>query len=174
MISYIKGEILSLTPETAVILTQSGVGFEALISGAAFSALSGKKEGELFTYLQVREDGVNLFGFATVEEKEMFLKLTSVSGVGPKLGIAVLSSMTAADIAASIANRDVKRLSAVKGLGKKTAERIILELREKVSLTISDGGAKSAPPVIIADDDEDAMVALASLGFSRQECARTR
>ena len=172
MISYIKGEILSLTPETAVILTQSGVGFEALISGAAFSALSGKKEGELFTYLQVREDGVNLFGFATVEEKEMFLKLTSVSGVGPKLGIAVLSSMTAADIAASIANRDVKRLSAVKGLGKKTAERIILELREKVSLTISDGGAKSVPPVIIADDDEDAMVALASLGFSRQECAR--
>ncbi len=172
MIGFIKGEIISLTTDTAVVLTQSGVGFEALISGAAYSSLVGKKEGALYTYMQVREDGVNLFGFATVEEKEMFLKLTSVSGVGPKMGIAMLSTMSAADVAAAIAKQDVKRLSGVKGLGKKTAERIILELREKVSLTAADEVSKGGANIIIEDDDEDAMVALASLGFTRQECAR--
>ena len=81
MIGYLKGKILSLTPETALIETASGVGFEVLVSGSAFSALSGKKEGELYTYMQVKEDGVALFGFSSTEEKQMFLKLTSVSGV---------------------------------------------------------------------------------------------
>ena len=83
MIGYIKGKIKSLTPEYALIETASGLGFEVLLSGTAFSSLANRQEGELFTYMQVREDGVSLFGFATVEEKEMFLKLISVSGVGP-------------------------------------------------------------------------------------------
>ena len=170
MIGFLKGQIKSLAPETALIVTQSGVGFELLISAAAYDSLAGKNEGELYTYMQVREDGMSLFGFATTEEKEMFLKLISVSGVGPKMGIAVLSGMRAGDIAAAIATNDVKRLSAVKGLGKKTAERIILELREKVSVIASaEGGAKAIPVTPVSVGDEDAVVALMTLGFTRQE-----
>lgn len=173
MIGYLKGKILSLTPETLLLETASGVGFEVLVTGSAFSALAGKKEGEVFTYLQVREDGVSLFGFSSVEEKEMFLKLISVSGVGPKLGIAVLSSMTAGDVATAIATNDIKRLSAAKGMGKKTAERIILELREKVSLSLSSTPASGEPvPVKISDGDEDAVVALMTLGFTRAESVK--
>ena len=171
MIGFVKGKILSLKPDTALIETASGVGFEILISGAAYSSLEGKKEGEVYTYLQVREDGVSLFGFSSLEEKEMFLKLISVSGVGPKMGIGVLSSMSAADIATSIATGDVKRLSAVKGLGKKTAERIILELREKVSLFEKAEVSSGVPAVTVSSGDEDAVVALMTLGFTRSESA---
>lgn len=173
MIGFVKGKILSLTPETALIETASGIGFEVLVTGSAYNALAGKKEGEVFTYLQVREDGVSLFGFSSVEEKEMFLKLVSVSGVGPKLGITVLSSMTAGDVAAAIATNDVKRLSTAKGMGKKTAERIILELREKVTANVSSSLASGEPvPVTLSGGDEDAVVALMTLGFTRAESVK--
>lgn len=171
MIGYIKGKILSLTSDFALIETASGVGFEVLLSGSAQQNLSGKKEGEVFTYMHVKEDGVSLFGFSSTEEKEMFLKLISVSGVGPKMGIAVLSGMGVGEIAAAIATSDVKRLSAVKGMGKKTAERIILELREKVSLADLPSSGP-APAVKLSSGDEDAVVALMTLGFSRSESER--
>lgn len=168
MIGYIKGKILTLTPECALIETAGGVGFEVACSASAFSALAEKNEGELYTYLQTGENGVALYGFSSPDEKSMFLKLISVSGVGPKMGIAVLSGMNAGEIAAAIAAQDVKRLSAVKGLGKKTAERIILELREKVSaLTAAQTASPTAP--VISDGDEDAVVALMTLGFTRTE-----
>ena len=173
MIGYLKGKILSLGTDTALIETAAGVGFEVLLSGSAFSKLSGQKEGEVFTYLQVREDGVSLFGFSSLEEKEMFLKLISVSSVGPKMGIAALSQMSAGDIATAIATNDVKRLSAVKGMGKKTAERIILELREKVSAVAAQSAAGEAVPAVqISASDEDAVVALMTLGFTRSESAK--
>ncbi len=173
MIGYLKGKILSLGTDTALIETAAGVGFEVLLSGSAFSKLSGQKEGEVFTYLQVREDGVSLFGFSSSEEKEMFLKLISVSSVGPKMGIAALSQMSAGDIATAIATNDVKRLSAVKGMGKKTAERIILELREKVSAVAAQSAAGEAVPAVqISASDEDAVVALMTLGFTRNESAK--
>ncbi len=163
---------MSLSPETALIETASGVGFEVLLSGEAYNSLAGKKEGEVFTYMQVREDGVSLFGFCSPEEKEMFLKLVSVSGVGPKLGIAVLSGMSAVNVAAAIAAGDVKRLSSIKGMGKKTAERIILELREKVSISAQpsvSGGESVATPSV---GDEDSVVALMTLGFTRAESVK--
>ena len=171
MIGYLKGKILSLSAESALIETASGVGFEVLLSGSAQSNLSGKREGEVYTYMQVREDGVSLFGFSSTEEKEMFLKLISVSGVGPKMGIGVLSALNAGEVAAAIATGDVKRLSSVKGMGKKTAERIILELREKVSL---DGmpAADGTPVINISSGDEDAVVALMTLGFTRAESVK--
>ena len=173
MIGFLKGKILSLTPETVLIETASGVGFEVLVTGAAYDSLAGKKEGEVFTYLQVREDGVSLFGFSSKEEKEMFLKLVSVSGVGPKMGIAVLSGMNAGEVATAIAMNDVKRLSTVKGMGKKTAERIILELREKVSVnrSVTPTGEESVP-VRISSGDEDAVVALMTLCFTRAESVK--
>lgn len=172
MIGFIKGKILSLTPETALIETASGVGFEVLVTGTAYDSLAGKKEGEVFTYLQVREDGVSLFGFSSLEEKEMFLKLVSVSGVGPKMGIAILSGMNAGEVATAIATNDVKRLSTVKGMGKKTAERIILELREKVSANLSAPSSGEPVPVRISSGDEDAVVALMTLGFTRAESVK--
>ena len=173
MIGYLKGKILSLGTDTALIETAAGVGFEVLLSGSARGSLSGRTEGEVYTYLQVREDGVSLFGFSSSEEKEMFLKLISVSSVGPKMGIAALSQMSAGDIATAIATNDVKRLSAVKGMGKKTAECIILELREKVSAVAAQSVAGEAVPAVqISASDEDAVVALMTLGFTRSESVK--
>ena len=172
MIGYLKGKILSLSQDTALIET-GGVGYEVLCSASAMSDLMGKDEGEVYTYLQVREDGISLFGFSSPAEKNMFLKLVSVSGVGPKMGIAVLSGMDINSLAVAIASSDVKKLSAVKGLGKKTAERIILELREKVTASEAPAPSKGGAPVLPADDgEEDAVVALMSLGFTRAESSR--
>ncbi len=156
-----------------MIETSGGIGFEVMCSGSAFQSLSGKKEGELYTYLQVGENGCALYGFSSPDEKNMFLKLITVSGVGPKMGIAVLSGMTIEDLAVAIASSDVKRLSTVKGLGKKTAERIILELREKVPLTGNAPVAGTAPTPQGTGEDEDAVVALMTLGFTRAESEKS-
>ena len=172
MIGYLKGKILSLSQDTALIET-GGVGYEVLCSASAMFDLMGKDEGEVYTYLQVREDGISLFGFSSPAEKNMFMKLVSVSGVGPKMGIAVLSGMDINSLAVAISSSDVKKLSTVKGLGKKTAERIILELREKVTASEAPAPSKGGAPVLPADDgEEDAVVALMSLGFTRAESSR--
>lgn len=173
MIGYLRGRVLALTAET-VILDVNGVGYEAFVSGSAFSKMTVGEQAEMFTYLQVKEDGVTLYGFSSIKEKELFLKLTSVSGVGPKMGIGVLSCMSADDLAQAVATADVKRLSAVKGLGKKTAEKIILELHGKISAAeimgadgenmIPSTGTKKLSAV-----DEEAVDALVNLGFKRGE-----
>jgi Holliday junction DNA helicase RuvA len=170
MIGYLKGKVIYSTLEYALI-DVNGVGYEVYCSASAFSKLSQSQAGEVYTYMQVSEaNGVVLYGFSSIEEKNMFLKLISVSGVGPKMGIAVLSSMDINGLAAAIATADVKRLSAVKGLGKKTAERIILELKEKIALNVTDGGVTdTAAQVSREDGDEDAIVALMTLGFTRAE-----
>jgi Holliday junction DNA helicase RuvA len=171
MIGYLKGKVIYNTVDYALI-DVNGVGYEVYCSASAFSKLSQGQVGEVYTYMQVSEaSGVVLYGFSSIEEKNMFLKLISVSGVGPKMGISVLSSMDINGLAAAIATGDVKRLSAVKGLGKKTAERIILELKEKISLNATvEGvaGSVTAQPVQ-EDGDEDAIVALMTLGFTRAE-----
>ena len=174
MIGYIKGKVI-YSSEGTVLLENSGIGYEILCSGALYARLLSDWQGEAYTYLQVKEDGVSLFGFVSPEEKSMFQKLISVSGVGPKMGIAILSSMNINDIAVAIANSDVKKLTAAKGLGKKTAERIILELREKVAAsdTTVAGGAKTPEPAEkITDKEEDAVVGLMSLGYTRAESVR--
>lgn len=172
MIGYVKGKILNVSPDSVLIETAGGIGFEIICSYSAFSLLSGKSEGGLYTYLQVSENGTALYGFSSQEEKNMFLKLITVSGVGPKSGISVLSGLNAADLAAAIATSDVARLSQVKGLGKKTAERIILELREKVSAPSVSGSVKGSPVIAVSHGDEDAVVALMTLGFTRAESER--
>ncbi len=177
MIGYLKGKIKYLSAEY-VLLETGGVGYEVMCSGAAFSRLSGVREGaegEIYTYLQVKEDGISLFGFAAPAEKELFLRLTSVQGVGAKLALAMLSAMRPQDISASIAAADSKRLSSVKGVGKKTAERIILELHGKISadeLLGGEGGAIPRAAVPENSEDEDAISALMGLGFTRQESTR--
>ena len=170
MIGYIRGKILSLSPECALIETAGGIGFEVSCSYSAFSLLSGKKEGELYTYLHVSENATALYGFSSPDEKNMFLKLISVSGVGPKMGITVLSGMNAGELAAAIATSDVKKLSSIKGLGKKTAERIILELREKVALNLSSGASSGEPLPAVGKGDEDSVVARSEERRVGKEC----
>jgi len=172
MIGFLKGKVIDITAETALILV-GGVGYEVYCSGSAFSKMAVGQDCEVYTYLQVSEqNGVTLYGFSDVREKTMFLKLISVSGVGPKIGLAVLTYMDVAQVATAIATSDVKALSRVKGLGKKTAERLILELRESVSAPVQSGDGVVAAPIIREDGDEDAVVALTSLGFSRAEAER--
>ncbi len=178
MIAYLRGRVLTTTSETA-ILDVNGVGYEAYCSGGAFKRLTVGEVGELYTYLQVKEDGVTLFGFAEPKEKELFLKLIGVSGVGPKMGIAILASLSAEEFATAVATADVKRLSAVKGLGKKTAEKIVLELHGKISAAeVLDASGESlssvssAPVQKSTPEDEEAISALTGLGFTRAESAQ--
>lgn len=173
MIGYLKGKVINISAETALILV-GGVGYEVYCSGSAFSKMAQGQESELYTYMQVSEqNGVTLYGFSDLKEKAMFLKLISVSGVGPKIGLAVLTYMDVAQIATAIATNDVKALSRVKGLGKKTAERLILELRESVaSMPVSPSADSGAVMPQFSGGDEDAIVALTSLGFARSEAEK--
>lgn len=178
MIGYLRGRVRFLAPES-VLLDVGGVGYEVICSGAAFARLSGVKkdeEGEVYTYLQVSEQGIALYGFADLKEKELFLRLISVQGVGAKLAIAALSTLRPADLTEAIYTADVKRLTSVKGLGKKTAERIVLELHGKISADELLGGDGTEARITVAapkaQEDEDAVAALMNLGFTRQESTR--
>lgn len=131
MFSYIYGEIADKDAQT-VTVDVNGVGFCLNASAYTLSQLNVGGKQKLYTYMQVKEDDICLYGFATREEKNMFLLLTSVSGVGPKVAQGVLSGLDCNSLAAAIYSGDTRTLTKVKGLGKKTAERIVLELREKV------------------------------------------
>jgi Holliday junction DNA helicase RuvA len=176
MIAFLRGRVLTTTSET-VILDVNGVGYEAFCTGSVFRKITVGAVAELYTYLQVKEDGITLFGFDTPKEKELFLKLISVSGVGPKLGISILAALSADDFAYAVATADVKRLSAVKGLGKKTAEKIVLELHGKISAAEVLGAsgddftlpAQADTPAKLSAMDEEAVAALMGLGFTRAE-----
>ena len=168
MIGYLKGKVI-YKEDNVLLLENNGVGFEVCCSAGAAAKLQGAAEGEVYVYTAVREDGIFLYGFATPEEKSMFLKLVSVSGVGPKMGIAVLSGMNLSALALAIATSDVKTLSKIKGLGKKTAERIILELREKITADARAEEEVALPAAAEPDVDEDAVIALMGLGFNRNE-----
>lgn len=173
MIGYLKGKVKYVAPEY-VLLEANGVGYEVVCSGAAFSRLASVRageDGEVYTYLRIQEDDITLFGFADMQEKSLFLRLTSVQGVGARLAIAILSSMRPSDVSDAIASADSKRLSAVKGVGKKTAERIILELHGKISADELLGGETVGGRVSVApmSEDDDAVSALMGLGFTKQE-----
>lgn len=180
MIAYLRGKVLTTTAET-VILDVNGVGYEVYCTGSVFRKLTIGAVTEIFTYLQVKEDGMTLFGFDTPQEKELFLKLISVSGVGPKMGISILASLSADEFAIAVATADVKRLSKVKGLGKKTAEKIILELHGKISAAEVLGASGDdltpsvqtpAASIKLSAADEEAVSALMGLGFTRTESAQ--
>lgn len=172
MLGYVSGKVLSGT-DNIVLIENGGIGYEVNCSAAAMQRLLEKREGGVYTYLQVKEDGISLFGFNTLEEKQMFLKLLSVSGVGAKMAINVLSGMSLADLALAIASSDIKGLSKIKGLGKKTAERIIVELRESVS-HLASGEVTSAKAAVLKgtnQDGDNAITALMTLGYTRAVAA---
>ena len=175
MIAYVRGRVLTTTVET-VIVDIGGIGYEIFCSKGAFEKATVGETVELYTHLQVKEDGMTLFGFATPAEKELYLKLISVSDVGPKKGITILAGMSMDDFVQAVATADSKRLLTVKGLGKKTAEKIILELHGKISAAeILESDAPSQPvekakeSAKLSKQDEEAVTALMGLGFTRTE-----
>ncbi|MBQ9118023.1 MAG: Holliday junction branch migration protein RuvA [Clostridia bacterium] len=176
MIAYVRGRVLTTTAET-VIVDIGGIGYEIYCSKGAFEKATAGETVELYTHLQVKEDGMTLYGFATPAEKELYLKLISVSDVGPKKGITILSGMSMDDFVQAVATADSKRLLTVKGLGKKTAEKIILEMHGKISaaeILESDAPAATTPvkgqeSVKLTKQDEEAVAALTGLGFTRSE-----
>ena len=170
MIAYVRGVLTEKDP-TRVVVEAAGVGYEVLIPLSTFDRLP-KAGGEvkLLTFHCVREDDEILFGFATPAEKELFVKLTAVSGVGPKIALSILSGGSVGELALAIASGNAKRISSIKGVGKKTAEKICLELQDKANAIEAlsaaqraGAGKETAAPVL-----RDAILALSALGFSEE------
>ena len=170
MIGRLVGDILERHPGQ-VLLDVSGVGYEVEVSLNTFAALA-SVEGPvaLHTHLVVREDAHVLFGFSTREERELFRTLIRVNGVGPKLALAILSGLEASAFAAAVRDNDVKTLTGLPGVGRKTAERLIVEMRDKLDgLAVAASLPASAAPT---SPVEDAEAALIGLGYRPQEAAR--
>ena len=168
MIDYIKGELTELTPALATV-EAAGVGYALNISLNTFSAIQGKKEVKLYVYESIREDAYVLYGFVNKKEREMFELLISVSGVGPNTARMMLSSMSVQELCTAISTGNERIVKGIKGIGKMTAQRIIVDLRDKiVALGIADeipAGGTMGTPVNSAVKDE-AVAALTMLGFS--------
>jgi len=172
VIAYLNGVLAEKNP-AKVIVECCGVGYEALIPLSTFDRLPATGGNvKLFTYHAVREDDEILFGFSTTAERDMFTMVTAVSGVGPKTALAVLSGFTVGDLQLAIAQGDAKRISNVKGIGKKTAERIVVELKDKVNpveaLANSSAASDGAQGAVL----KDAMLALTALGFPEDKAQK--
>jgi len=165
MYAYLEGKFTYKSP-AQVYLDVNGVGYEVNISLHTYSAIQQLNQGKLFTHLQVKEDGHILFGFFEKEEKEIFLQLISVSGVGASTARMMLSSIKPEEISKAIVQGNVKLLESVKGIGKKTAERLVLELKDKVTKSVTSSGF--AVP-IVNTIEQDAAIALTALGISKSQ-----
>jgi len=166
MITFLEGELVEKQPAWAV-LNIGGVGYEVLIPLSSYDRLPGKGEQvRLLVHEHIREDAHELFGFWSENERSMFRRLIGISGIGPKLALSALSTLSTRELKLSIANGDTKRLSSISGIGKRTAERLVVELRDKISAgealeaAAGDGAAKDVRL-------RDAMLALVSLGHKQ-------
>ncbi len=177
MIAFLNG-IVDLVEETNVVIDVGGIGYNVAISGYTADRLPGKGEPvKLYTYLSVREDAMNLYGFLSKDELEFFKLLISVSGIGPKGGQAILSVMTPDDLRFAIIAGDSKAISRAPGVGKKTAERLVLELHDKISAEDISGDVTAAESLghLGGEDNTpqgEAIEALAALGYSASEAAK--
>jgi holliday junction DNA helicase RuvA len=162
MIAHLRGKLIAKHPNQAVV-EAAGVGYDVNISVSTFSELPGLgSEVAMFIHTHVREDALSLFGFLRAQEKQLFEKLISVSGIGPRLAITILSGMQADAAVAAIKGNDVAVLTRVPGIGKKTAERMVLELRDKLEAFGVPAAVAKASPV-----EEDVLSAVVNLGFNR-------
>lgn len=169
MIAFLRGRLISKRPNQAIV-DVAGVGYDVAISVPTFSDLPGDGgDVSLHIHTHVREDAIALFGFLRPQEKQLFERLISVSGIGPKLAITILSGMAAEEMVRAIRGNDVARLTKIPGIGKKTAERMVLELRDKLEpISVGD-----APPVSTAlPVEEDVLSALVNLGYQRAAAER--
>lgn len=167
MIEYLKGTLADLTPALAVIECH-GVGYGVNISLNTFSAIQGKQEVKLWITESIREDAYQLWGFSTRTERELFLLLTSVSGIGAGTSRVILSSMTVPELSAVISEGNDKMLKTVKGIGPKAAQRIIVDLRDKIGSLGIEAASPMAPasPAVNKEVMDEAVAALTMLGFS--------
>ena len=173
MIAQLTGRLAQKQP-SSVIIDVGGVGYEVIIPVSTFYELDEPgSEVSLRIHTHVREDAIQLFGFRTSAEKDLFTKLTSVSGVGPKLAITILSGMPASELVQAITSGDLVRLTAIPGVGRKTAERVVVELRDKLaSLSVAEGGADGAGATEEKTTDvgsvrNDTISALLALGYPK-------
>ncbi len=171
MFAYVKGKLVSLEATNAII-EATGVGYEMRISVNTYTKVQAQvsekadENVQLFTYLQVLENAHNLFGFAEISEKRLFLDLISVSGIGPNTAIIMLSSLSPAEIQRAIASEDVKTVQSIKGIGAKTAQRAILELKDKMKkYGIPDENGKTSNAPSYRSNKDEALNALLTLGF---------
>ena len=160
MIGYLSGKIIFTKP-TKILLDVNGVGYSVNISINTFEKITGKDSASLFIHMNVKEDSITLFGFSEESEKEMFELLISVNGIGPKIALSILSGIKTDDLKRAIQSADYSRIIAVPGIGRKTAERLVLELRSKVDSITEEGGME-----IPFDIKNEAVAALATLGYN--------
>lgn len=166
MIEYIKGRVAALSPAAATIESGSGIGFRLNITLPTFSALEGKAEAMLYVHEAIRDDAWLLYGFSTERERELFRSLIGVSGVGAATAVIILSSLQGDELAGVIASGDVRRLKAIKGIGAKTAERIIVDLRDKIQGVADTIFTQAAAR---SEAYDEALGALQMLGFDRKQ-----
>lgn len=169
MIEYIKGDIVELSP-AQLVMECAGIGYALNISLYTYSFFNGKPNGKIFVYEVIREDAHLLFGFADKTERELFLQLTSVSGVGPNTARMILSSLSPVELVRVISSKDEKALTGVKGIGLKTAQRILIDLKNKVKAVDSTDLIPDGASVVFAAEStvaEEAVAALVMLGFQK-------
>ena len=168
MYAFISGKIAEITPAYAII-DNHGVGYFINITLNTFTAIGEQQEVKLFTHLQVLEDAHNLFGFYTAKERDMFEMLISVSGVGCNTARLILSSLTVNELSTAIANEDVKTIQAVKGIGSKTAQRLVVDLKDKVRKT---DYTEEMVETVNSSVKNEALSALVILGFSKNAASK--
>ena len=167
MIAHLRGLLLRKSPNQAIVEC-GGVGYDVAISVATFSALPAEgKEAKLHVYTKVAEDQLALFGFAEVQEKRLFERLLTISGIGPKLAITVLSGIDAGRLVTAIRSGDHDTLVKIPGIGKKTAERVVLELKDKLDELATAPAAASESAGTLGEVGDDALSALVNLGYQR-------
>lgn len=177
MIYSLKGKITRVD-DNIIVVDVNGVGYEVCCSFNSIDELTRKQDTTVYTYMAVREDAVNLFGFASMEEKRMFMHLISVTGIGPKMAISILSGMSTQGLASAVVNQNVSVLTKIKGLGKKTAERIVLELKEKVDAVVKqgsspmDGFENTSQEINLTNEMNDAVAVLVELGIKKEEAIK--
>lgn len=172
MISYLKGKVLHKTAASAVVLA-GGIGYEVLLSVNRLVSIVPKEDIELYTYLYVREDAIQLYGFDSWEEREFFLMLLNVSGVGPKVALTILGQGTVSGLHRAIAEENITFLTKVPGVGKKTAQRLVLELKDKLpqeSFDFAAGGGE-IPQALLETEvaKNDVYAVLLALGYHENE-----
>ena len=165
MIARLRGKPVARRAD-GLVLDVGGVGYLVQATTSALRKASGRDEVELETYLNVREDALQLFGFAEADERELFELLLSVQGVGPKVALAIVSGSSSAELRRAIALEDTARFEAIPGIGRKTAQRVVLELKEKLAAGVDIAPAAGAPTDLVARD------ALVELGYSLVEAER--
>ena len=167
MIGYLSGKIISSKP-TKITLDVSGVGYVVNISINTFEKISDKESANLFIHTNVKEDSISLFGFYNESEKDMFELLISVNGIGPKLAISILSGILVDELRHAIMDGDISRIVSIPGIGRKTAERLVLELKSKITSVSSEEGAKI--PFSIKNE---AIAALTTLGYNLKQSEKS-